>query len=115
MMRLRGLPLLLALCLALPGCAARGTGGPAASEAPAAPAAVSFAAQVAALPEGSQPFAESPFGPVSVDVGPSYVSGLGDQCRPVRITRGTVRYKAAVCREENDAWRFIPIIFESMP
>ncbi len=119
MMNLRDLTVLPALCVALfvlSGCAARGTGEPAASEPEAVPAAVSFNEQVAALPEGStQYFVESPFGPATIDAGPLYLSGLGNECRSARVTRGTMSHRFALCKEENGRWRFIPTIFESMP
>ena len=116
MMPFRKVISLLAFCVVLSGCAERGTGKPAASEPEPASSAVSFTNQVAALPEDStHAFAESPFGPVTIEAGSFYLSGLGNKCRSVHVTRGTIHYRAAVCREEHNAWRFIPIIFESMP
>ncbi len=105
----------LALCAVLSGCAARESAVPAASVPEAAPAALSFGEQVAALPEGStQYFAESPFGQATLDAGPLYLSGLGNECRLIRVTRGTASYKLTLCKE-NGTWRFIPSIFEGMP
>ena len=102
-----------ALCLLLPACALRGAGKNAAdTEVPQPP---SFAEQVAMLPNGvAQPFAQSPYGAVSVTAGSTYVSGLGNQCRPINIVQGTMQYRAAVCREEQ-GWRVIPTIFDNMP
>ena len=75
-----------------------------------------FLAQVAAFPEGAtQYFAESPFGPVTIEAGAFYISGLGNKCRSARVTGGSASKRFAVCREENGTWRFIPTIFESMP
>lgn len=110
------LPILCAAFFLLSGCAARESVSPAASAPEAAPAALSFNEQVAALPEGStQYFAESPFGPAAIEAGPFYLSGLGDECRSARVTRGTMSQRFALCKEENGGWRFIPTIFESMP
>ncbi len=108
------LPLLCAAVFLLSGCAARQSPAPVASE--TAPAAPPFNEQVAALPEGStQYFAESPFGPATIEAGPLYLSGLGNECRSARVTRGTLSHRFALCREENGAWRFLPTVFESMP
>ncbi len=116
-MRLRKVISLFALCVVLSGCAGRGFMTKSeVSALKADPVAESFTNRVVALPEGGvEYFAESPLGQVTIDAGTFYLSGLGNKCRSVRITRETIRYKAAVCREENDTWRFIPIIFESMP
>lgn len=119
MMRRQKLAVLPALCvtlLALSGCATRGSVALAPSSPEAAPAPLPFNEEVAALPEGStQYFAESPFGPATIDTGPLYLSGLGNQCRSARVTRGTMSHRFALCKEENGTWRFIPSIFESMP
>lgn len=106
--------LAVALC-ALSGCAARESVSPATSAPETAPA-ISFNDQVAALPEGSTHyFAESPFGQVTIDAGPFYLSGLGNECRAARATSGTMSHRLALCKQENGAWRFLPTIFESMP
>ena len=107
------LVLTLVLCLILPACALRGSGKSASeSEVPPTP---TFAEQVAMLPNGvAQPFAQSPYGAVTVTAGSTYVSGLGNQCRPVNIVQGAMQYRAAVCREEQ-GWRVIPTIFDNMP
>ena len=108
--------LFLLFCAILSGCAARESASPATSVPETAPAALTFNEQVAALPEGStQYFAESPFGPASIEAGPLYLSGLGNECRSARVTRGSMSYRFALCKEENGAWRFIPTVFESMP
>ena len=108
--------LFLVFCAILSGCAARESASPTTSVPETAPAALTFNEQIAALPEGSiQYFAESPFGPASIEAGPFYVSGLGDECRSARVTRGTMSHRFALCKEENGAWRFIPTVFESMP
>lgn len=108
--------MLCAALFALSGCAARESVPPAASAPEMVPAALSFNEQVAALPEGStQYFAESPFGPATIEAGPLYLSGLGNECRSARVTRGTMSHRFALCKEENGRWRFIPSIFESMP
>ena len=108
--------LFLVFCAILSGCAARESASPATSVPETAPAALTFSEQVAALPEGStQYFAESPFGPASIEAGPLYLSGLGNECRSARVTRGSMSYRFALCKEENGAWRFIPTVFESMP
>lgn len=110
------LPVLCASFFLLSGCAARESVSPAASVPEATPAALPFNEQVAALPEGStQYFAESPFGPATIEAGPLYLSGLGNECRSARVTRGTMNHRFALCKEENGRWRFIPTIFESMP
>ena len=100
----------LALCAVLSGCAARESAVPAASVLEAAPAALSFGEQVAALPEGSTQY----FGQATLDAGPLYLSGLGNECRLIRVTRGTASHKLTLCKE-NGTWRFIPSIFEGMP
>lgn len=106
--------LFLVFCAILSGCAAREPLAPVTSE--PTPAVLTFNEQVAALPEGStQYFAESPFGPASIEAGPLYLSGLGNECRSARVTHGTLSHKFALCKEENGAWRFIPTVFESMP
>ncbi len=115
MMRRQCLTISLALCAVLSGCAARESAAPNAPVPEEAPA-LSFDERVAALPEGSaQYFAESPFGPASIDAGPFYLSGLGDACRSVRVARGSTSRRFALCKEKDGAWRFIPTIFESMP
>ena len=109
MMRREYLTISLALCAVLSGCAARESAAPTA-------AALTFNEQVAALPEGStQYFAESPFGPATIEVGPLYLSGLGNECRSARVTHGNMSHRFALCKEKNGAWRFIPTVFESMP
>ena len=107
------LALALVLCLILPACAPRGSGKSASeSEVPPTP---TFAEQVAGLPNGvAQPFAQSPYGAVTVTAGSTYISGLGNQCRPVNIVQGAMQYRAAVCQEEQ-GWRVIPTIFDNMP
>ena len=103
------------LCGGVSHGAARDSAAPAAPVPEAAPAALSFGEQVAALPEGStQYFAESPFGQATLDAGPLYLSGLGNECRLIRVTRGTASYQLTLCKE-NGTWRFIPSIFEGMP
>ena len=114
-MRRQCLLLSLVFCAVLSGCAARESVSPAASAPETAPASLSFNEQVAALPEGStQYFAESPFGPAAIEAGPLYLSGLGNECRLIRVTRGTASYQLTLCKE-NGTWRFIPSIFEGMP
>ncbi len=104
----------LGFCAILSGCAAREPLAPVTSE--PTPAVLTFNEQVAALPEGStQYFAESPFGPASIEAGPLYRSGLGSECRSARVTRGTMSHRLALCKDENGAQHFIPTIFESMP
>lgn len=107
------LVLVLALSLILSACALRGAGKSASeTEFPPTP---TFAEQVAMLPNGvAQPFAQSPYGAVTVTAGSTYISGLGNQCRPINIVQGTMQYRAAVCREEQ-GWRVIPTIFDNMP
>lgn len=106
--------LFLLPALLLTGCAGRYAPATLSADSSVAPA-PSFADQVAALPEGStQYFAESPFGPSSIEAGPLYLSGLGNECRSARAASGTMSHRFAVCREQ-DAWRFIPTVFESMP
>lgn len=108
--------LFLAFCAVLSGCATRESAVPATPVPEATPAALSFSEQVAALPEGStQYFAESPFGPATIETGQLYLSGLGNECRSACVTRGNISHRFALCKEENGAWRFIPTIFESMP
>lgn len=114
-MRLGKLLPLLALCIALPGCAVRGPiAAPVASG--SRPSPTLFADQVAALPEGTaQYFADSPFGPATIDAGSFYASGLGNECRSARATRENESHRLAVCREVGGAWRIIPTVFEGMP
>ena len=115
MMRRQCLTISLALCAVLSGCAARESAVPTTPVPEEAPA-LSFDERVAALPEGStQYFAESPFGPATIEAGPLYLSGLGNECRSAYVNGNTGRYRFAVCREQNGAWRFIPTVFESMP
>ena len=100
------LPILCAVVFLLSGCAARESVSPATCVLETAPA----------LPEGSsQYFAESPFGPASIESGPFYLSGLGNECRSARVTRGSMSHRFALCKEQNGAWRFIPTVFESIP
>ena len=115
-MRLQHVLFLLAVSLTLPGCAMREPLTPVVSEPEAVPLVVSFTEQVVAFPEGAtQYFAESPFGPVTIEAGAVYISGLGNKCRSARVTGGSASKRFAVCLEENGTWRFIPTIFESMP
>lgn len=108
--------LFLIFCAVLSGCAVRESVSPATSVPATTPSALPFNEQVAALPEGStQYFAESPFGPSTIEAGPLYLSGLGNECRSARVTRGTMSHNFALCKEKNGAWRFIPTVFESMP
>ncbi|MDR1656935.1 MAG: hypothetical protein LBT47_05185 [Deltaproteobacteria bacterium] len=73
----------------------------------------SFAEQVARQPEGTSNFyADSPIGPIMVETGTTYISGLGSQCRSARGTMETKSILLAVCKV-NGAWRFIPTIFDS--
>ena len=105
----------LALCAVLSGCAARESAAPTALVPEEAPA-LSFDERVAALPEGStQYFAESPFGPATIEAGPLDLSGLGNVCRSARVTHGNMSHRFALCKEKNSVWHFIPTIFESMP
>lgn len=107
------LVLVLSLSLILPACALRGAGkGTSETEVPPQP---TFAEQVAGLPNGvAQPFAQSPYGAVIVTAGSTYISGLGNQCRPINIAQGAMQYRAAVCQEDQ-GWRVIPTIFDNMP
>ena len=107
------LVLVLSLCLILSACALRGAGkGTSETEVPPQP---TFAEQVAMMPNGvAQPFAQSPYGAVTVTAGSTYISGLGNQCRPINIVQGAMQYRVAVCREEQ-GWRVIPTIFDNMP
>ena len=107
------LALALVLCLILPACALRGA-GKSADTADVSPT-PTFAEQVAMMPNGvAQSFAQSPYGAVTVPAGSTYVSGLGNQCRPINIVQGAMQYRAAVCQEEQ-GWRVIPTIFDNMP
>lgn len=115
-MRLRYLHVFFVLCFALTGCAVRGPAKSAACDPESTPSSLRFSEKVAALPEGStQYFTESPFGPVTIAVGTSYLSGLGNECRSARATEGAMSHRFALCSEGNGSWRFIPTIFESMP
>ena len=115
MMPRQCLTISLALCAVLSGCAARESAVPTTPVPEEAPA-LSFDERVAALPEGStQYFAESPFGPATIEAGPLYLSGLGNECRSARVTHGNMSHRFALCKEKNGAWRFIPTVFESMP
>ena len=106
----------LIFCAMLSGCAAHEPLAPAPAVSEAESTALPFNEQVAALPEDStQYFAESPFGPAAIDAGPCYLSGLGDECRSVRVARGSTSHRFALCKEKNSVWHFIPTIFESMP
>lgn len=117
----------LSVPLALSGCAGRdplaaapilpAAALPGQEAAPGmAASALSFSDQVAALPEGStRSLAESPFGPASIDAGPAYRSGLGEECRSARAARNGETTLFAVCRDAGGVWRFIPTIFEDMP
>lgn len=114
MMHLGKLLPLLALCIALPGCAVRGPIAVSVTGPESSP--TLFADQVAALPEGAaQYFANSPFGPATIDAGSFYASGLGNECRSARATRENESHRFTVCREAGGAWRIIPTIFEGMP
>ena len=99
----------------LSGCVARGPVAPAPAETATRPAALSFETLLASLPDGGvQQFDESPFGPAVIEVGGRYLSGLGNQCRPIFVVRGIQRHRAAICKEKNGAWRLIPPVFESI-
>ena len=107
--------LFLVFCAILSGCAARESASPATSVPETAPAALTFNEQIAALPEGSiQYFAESPFGPASIEAEGSYLSGMGHECRSARAASGDKSHRFVVCREKDGEWRFIPTIFETM-
>ena len=109
------LPIICAVFFLLSGCAARESVSPAPSVPETAPAALLFNDQVAALPEGStQYFAESPFGPATIEAGELYLAGLGNECRSARVTQGTMSHRFALCKDEKGAWRFIPSVFESV-
>ena len=111
--KMRTILCVLAVCLTLSGCAVRGTSD---KDVPDVPPVPTFTEQVAALPNGvAQPFEQSPYGAVLITAGSPYVSGLGNQCRPIRITQGSMQYKAAVCQQEDGEWRIIPTIFDCMP
>ena len=120
-MDFRNIPGFPALCLGasfvvLSGCVARGPVAPAPAGTETRPAVLSFEAQLAALPEGgAQHFTESPFGPAFIEAGPHYLSGLGNQCRTIVVTRGTQRHRHALCKEKSGTWRLVPSIFEGMP
>ena len=105
--------LVLSLSFILPACALRGSGKSASeTEVPPQP---TFAEQVAMMPNGvAQSFTQSPYGAVTVTAGSTYISGLGNQCRPINIVQGSMQYRAAVWREEQ-GWRVIPTIFDNMP
>lgn len=112
--------LALAFCAVFSGCAVREPLAPE-TDHPETTAKttypnLSFNDKVATLPEGStQYFSESPFGSATVDAGPRYLSGLGNECRLARVTCGKGSFRFTLCKEENAKWRFIPTIFESMP
>ena len=90
--------LFLLPALLLTGCAGRYAPAMLSADSSVAPA-PSFADQVAALQEGStQYFAESPFGPSTIEAGPLYLSGLGNECRSARAASGTMSHRFAVCR-----------------
>lgn len=115
-MRRRSMLICLLFCAVLSGCATRGPVSEGKTAQEAASATRVFSEQVSTLPEGAtQYFAESPFGPATVDAGPFYISGLGNECRSARVSRGSMSHRFALCKEENGSWRFIPTIFESMP
>ena len=108
----------VAFCIVLPilsGCAARESASPATFVPERLPDALPFNEQIAALPEGSiQYFAESPFGPASIEAEGSYLSGMGHECRSARAASGDKSHRFVVCREKDGEWRFIPTIFESI-
>ena len=105
---------LLVFCLALTGCTARGPLKATPSEEPN-PSTLAFSERLGALPDGStQYFNESPFGPATIDVGQTYLSGLGNECRSARATQSGMSHRFALCLEEGGKWRFIPTIFEGM-
>lgn len=119
-MNLQKVTLCFCLCtalLTLPGCALRKTQTQAEPDAVAAQQpALLFSEQVAAMPEGAtQYFAESPFGPVTVDAGGHYLSGLGHECRSVRVSRVAMSQKLVLCKGAKGGWGFVPTIYESMP
>ena len=101
--------LFLVFCAILSGCAARESASPATSVPETAPAALTFNEQIAALPEGSiQYFAESPFGPATIEAGPLYLSGLGNECRSARVTHGNMSHRFALCKEKKRRVAFHP-------
>lgn len=117
-MRLQNLIVLSLLCAAslLPGCAARDSLKSTSANEHADAASLSFSDQIAALPEGAMHYvAEGSFGPATVEAGAFYTSGLGHECRSIRITRGSESRKFALCHENGGPWGFIPTIFESLP
>ena len=75
-----------------------------------------WAARVAELPEGSSAlFDTSPFGPVLVEVGQTYCSGLGHECRSTVLTAEGKRTSLALCRDDSGIWDFVPSVFENLP
>ena len=85
---------------------------PAASE--AVPVKDAFAAEAAALTEGTTVFLPSPAGENSqVSAGSFYTSALGERCRPVTVISAGAMHRFAVCHGK-DGWYTVDSVFEAM-
>ena len=85
---------------------------------PAAPDTVTvkdtFAAEAAAIAEGTTVFLPSPAGENSqVSAGSFYTSALGERCRPVKVISAGAKHRFAVCHGK-DGWYTVDSVFEAM-
>lgn len=97
----------------LPGCAKKPALTP--EQADAEKSLMTFNSELAEMPDGATRFfPNSPFGPTTIQAGPFYISGMGNECRSARVLQGSASYRFALCRQQDDLWHSIPTIFESI-
>ncbi|MBQ3172369.1 MAG: hypothetical protein IJB53_10750 [Mailhella sp.] len=80
----------------------------------ASPVNDAFAAEVAAIAEGTAMILSSPVGENSqVSAGGFYTSALGERCRPVNVISSGTMHRFAVCHGK-DGWYTVDSVFEAM-
>ena len=83
--------------------------------APIAPAADTFAAEVAAMTSGTTAVIASPFGDgAQVRTGEFYTSGLGQTCRHATVTVNGESHRVVICKD-GEQWYTAAPIFEGQP
>lgn len=85
------------------------------SVAPVVPVADAFAAEVAAMTNGTTAVMASPFGEGSqVRAGEFYTSGLGQLCRHATVTVKGEAHRVVICKD-GELWHTAAPIFEGQP